>query len=67
MTLNQSCDLAVLAAEQQVSLPVTRYRAIFSLGWAFPDRDGISDLTMIGGFLRVVAGTTHPAGAPQVL
>jgi hypothetical protein len=55
MTLDQDCDLAVLAAEQEITLPVTRYRTILSLGRAFPDRHRIGNPAMIGCLLRVVA------------
>jgi hypothetical protein len=64
VTLDQGCDLAVLATEQEITLPMTRYRTILRLSRSFPDRDRIGYLAMIGCLLRVVAATTHPAGAP---
>jgi hypothetical protein len=46
MSFHQGCDVTVLAASEQVALPMTGNRAVFNLGWPFPDRDGIDDLTV---------------------
>jgi hypothetical protein len=67
LTLDQRCDLAVATTEQQVSFPVTRYRSIFDGNWALTDRDGVDDLAVDIGLLRVMARTAHPARASQVL
>ena len=37
MTLNQGCDLTVVAAEYEVTFPVTRYGTILDLGRSFAD------------------------------
>ena len=51
---DQGCDLAVLATEQEITLPVARYRMIFSLSRPLADRDGIGNPAMIGCLLRVM-------------
>src|ERR1700760_389656 len=45
MSFHQGCDVTVLAASEQVALPMTGNSAVFNLGRPFPDRDGIDDLT----------------------
>mgnify|MGYP001813444290 CR=1 FL=1 len=55
MTFHQGCDLAVLATEQEITLPMTRYRTILSFSGAFADRDDVSDLTTVCCLVRVVS------------
>src|SRR5471032_481940 len=67
VTLNQRRDLAVLAAEQQITFPVTGHGTVFSRGRTLADRDGVRDLTVNRGLLRVMPRATHPTRAPQML
>ena len=55
MTFDQGCDLAVLAAEQKITLPVTRYGTILDLCRSLADRDGIFYPATICRFLRVMS------------
>ncbi len=54
MPLHQGRDLAVVAAAQQITFPVTRYGAILNLGWPFPDRDRVADPAVVLCLLRVM-------------
>ena len=45
MTFHQGCDVTVLAAAEQIALPMTGDGAVFDLRGPFPDGDGIDDLT----------------------
>src|SRR4030095_1589874 len=67
LALHQGGDLAVVAAEEQVSLPVARHGPVFGLGWTLADRYRLGDPAMVGALLRVMARAAHPASAPQVL
>jgi len=64
MTFDQGRDLAVLATEQEITLPVTRYRTIFSFSGSLADRDDISDLTTTGSpiFASQNSGMHVPSG-----
>ena len=55
MSFDQGCDLTVLAAKQQISLPVARHRTILSLSGSLTDRDSIDNLTTIDYLLCVVS------------
>ena len=55
MTFNQGCDLAVLATEQEIALPVTRYSTILNLGRSLTDGDGVFYPATICRFLRVMS------------
>ena len=46
MAFDQGCDVSVLAACQQIALPVTGDRAIFDLRRPLANGDGVDDLTM---------------------
>ena len=54
MALNEGRDLAVVAAEQQVTFPVARHRPVLSLCWALADRDSVRDPAVIARLLRVM-------------
>jgi len=54
VALYQCRDLTVVAAEQQVTFPVTRYGAVLNLGRTFPDRDCVADPAVILCLLRVM-------------
>ena len=66
LPLHQGRDLAVLAAAQQVPFPVARHRPILSRRRTLADRYGVADATVVVGFLRVVARTTHRPRMSQV-
>jgi hypothetical protein len=66
LTFNERRDLAVLAAEEQVTFPVARKRTIFDCRGTLADRYRISDLPVDAGLLRMVSRTTHASGTPQV-
>jgi hypothetical protein len=44
MSLNQSHDVAVIRATQQIAFPVPRNRSICCLGTSFADGDGADEL-----------------------
>jgi len=67
LALNQRGDLAVVGAEHQISLPVTRHRAILGRRRTFADRHRTHDLPVNVSLLRVMPGPPHAARAPQVL
>ena len=46
MTFDQCYDLTIIAAEQEVSLPVARHSTVLHFGRPLADRDRIGDLTM---------------------
>jgi hypothetical protein len=66
LTFNERRDLAVLAAEQQITFPVSRERAIFDRRGTLANRYRISDLAVDAGLLRMVSRATRTSGAPQV-
>ena len=55
VSFHQGRDLTVIAAAQEVALPVTGHRTILSFSRSFPHRDRVSDSAVIAGFLRVMA------------
>ena len=55
LALHQNGDLAVVAAEVQVTFPMTRYGPVFGLCWTLADRYRLGDPATVGGFLRVIA------------
>ncbi len=55
MAFHQGGDLAVVAAEQEVTLPVAGHGTIFNLGRPFADRHGIGNAAVIVRLLRVMA------------
>jgi len=63
---DQRGDLTVLVAKQQIPLPVTGHGAIFNSRRPLTDGDGVYDPTVVVGFLRVVARTTHRAGTSKM-
>jgi hypothetical protein len=67
LSLDERGDLAVVAAEQQVSLPVTRHRTIFGGRRPLADRHRAEDLPTDDSLLRVMPRPTHAARASQVL
>jgi hypothetical protein len=46
MTFNQGCDLTVVAADYQVTFPVSWNRSILDCGWSLPYRDCAGNATM---------------------
>ena len=67
MTLNECCDLAVVAARYQVAFPVARNGTVLNLGRALPDRDGVADPAVVFCLLRVMTRSTHRPGFPKTL
>jgi hypothetical protein len=67
LTFDEGRNLAAPAAAQQITFPVTGYRAVFNRGRAFADRHGVADSAAIVRLLRVMAQTAHGPGAPQML
>src|SRR5210317_1999880 len=67
MTLNQGCDLTVVAADDQVTFPVTRHSPIFYRSRPLADRDGAGNPAMCSRLLRVTTPAAHRSCAPQVL
>src|SRR5271170_2165213 len=67
MALDQSRNLAVLAAEQEVTFPVPGYGPVFHAGRTLADRDGAGDSAVIVCLLGVMARTAHHSAAPQML
>ena len=55
VAFHQGGDLAVVAAEQQVTFPVARHCTVLDLGGALTDRDGVGDPAVIARLLRVMA------------
>jgi hypothetical protein len=45
MPLHQRRDVTVFGAGDQIAFPMTRHSTILDFGGAFPDADGICDLT----------------------
>jgi len=58
LTFNERRDLAVLAAEEQVTFPVARKRTIFDCRGTLADRYRFSDLPVDAALLRRVSRTT---------
>jgi len=50
MTLDQSCDLTVVAAEQEIAFPVARHRTILDLRRPLTDRDRTGNTTMVTAY-----------------
>ena len=67
MTLDQRCDLSVVAATDEITFPVARYRSIFHFRRPLADRYRIRDLSVLTFLLRVVLRTPHGTAASQVL
>ena len=44
MPFHQGCDMTVLAAAEQIALPMTGNGAVINLRRSFANRDGIDDL-----------------------
>lgn len=55
VTFHQRHDLAVVAADEEIALPVARYGTVLGIGRSLTDRDGVFDPAMIGSLLRMVA------------
>ena len=67
LTFDEGRNLAAPAAAQQITFPVTGYRAVFNCGRAFADRHRVADSAVIVRLQRVMARTAHGSRAPQVL
>ncbi len=67
VTLHQGGDLAVVAAEQQITFPVAGYRPVLNLSRPLADRHRTNNAAMIGRLLRVMPGSTHAAATPEML
>jgi len=55
VSFHQGRDLTVIAAAQEIALPVTRHRTILSFSRSFPDRDRVGDPAVVPCLLRVMA------------
>jgi hypothetical protein len=62
---DQNGYLTVLVAKQQIPLSLAEHGAIFNSQRPLTDADGVGDPAMVVGFLRVLARTTHRAGASK--
>ena len=67
VSLDQGCDLTIIAADDQVTFPVTRHSSIFYRGRPLTDRDGAGNPAVCGGLLRVTTPAAHRPRPPQVL
>ena len=54
VTFDQGGDLAVVAAEQEITFPVTGHSTILGLSRSLADTDRIGDAAMTGALLRVM-------------
>jgi hypothetical protein len=67
LALDQRRDLAVAAAEDQISFPMTRHRPILDRNGPVADRYGIGNLTVDRSLLRVGTRAAHAARASEVI
>src|SRR5690349_20998216 len=66
LALDERRNLAVPASAQQITFPVSRYRAVFNCGRTFADRYRVANPAVIICLLRVMARTAHRPGTPQM-
>jgi hypothetical protein len=67
MTFHQGCDVTVLAAAQQIALPMTGDGAVLDFSGPFPDGDGINDLPAGLSADTRVSRAAYPPLGPKVL
>jgi len=67
VTFHQSCDLTVVAADNQVTFPMARHCTVFDRGWSLSDRYRVGDLPQTVALERLVTRATHRPCLPKVL